>query len=265
MNIREARGAIFDVDDTLLDNKPGLLGKGLHERSRLAAFREVGKRHNIPELTNITLQENLDAFLTAPVHSMQSAAWNYLYTKGLVATIEIEPENELLREIVAYKEALHGDIIRNEAEEVPGASAFVRTLGRNGLDNYMAIASSAIRRDVDLFLAKVSLEEYFPEEHIKTIELVTHTKPHPEIYNLAFASLDLPETARSSVLAFEDDPRGIMSAKAAGLYTCAITTRYPKAELQALEVAPDLVADSFAEFSELLQLAVAGESLPGGH
>ncbi|HEX3568200.1 MAG TPA: hypothetical protein VHT70_00810 [Candidatus Saccharimonadales bacterium] len=35
----KVKGAIFDVDDTLLDNKPGNPGFGLHERARLAAAR----------------------------------------------------------------------------------------------------------------------------------------------------------------------------------------------------------------------------------
>jgi hypothetical protein len=40
-----------------------------------------------------------------------------------------------------------------------------------------------------------------------------------------------------------------MAAKAAGLYVCAITTRFDRASLNSLEVAPDLIADSFQEFA----------------
>ena len=47
----EIKGAIFDVDDTLLDNKPGVPGQGLHERARLAAIREAGERHRIEPLS----------------------------------------------------------------------------------------------------------------------------------------------------------------------------------------------------------------------
>lgn len=43
---------------------------------------------------------------------------------------------------------------------------------------------------------------------------------------LAFDSLKLPETAGKFVCVFEDDPRGIMAARAAGLFVCAIGTRY---------------------------------------
>lgn len=53
----EVKGAILDVDDTLLDNKPGVPGQGLHERSRLAAAHTVGKEHSIPALEELTAQK----------------------------------------------------------------------------------------------------------------------------------------------------------------------------------------------------------------
>lgn len=261
ITIHEVSGVIFDVDDTLLDNQPGQLGKGLHEKSRLAAFQFVGEQRDIPALKNITPEQNLDAFLTSPVHSLPGAVWNYLWTSGLVDSEVMIPDHSLLLEIVAKKDELYADVLRNEGEEVPGASTFVRQLANHGLEEKLAIASSAIRRDIGIFLAKVGLQDLFPGSRIMSLESATHTKPHPELFNLAFESLKLPESARATVLAFEDDPRGIMAAKAAGLYTCAITTRYRRSDLEALEVAPDVVADRYQEFATLLGLAEKVEAL----
>lgn len=257
MNINQVRGAIFDIDDTLLDNKPGVLGRGLHERSRLAAFRAVGEKYGIAQLSAITLEQNLDAFLSAPVHSLPGAVWNYLWKSGLVDSEVINPEHRLFCEIVAMKNELHADILRNEGEEVPGSTEFVRLLARNGLMGKLAIASSAIRRDIDIYLQKVGLTELFPDHRIMSLESAIHTKPHPELFNRAFQSLELSEQDRPYVLAFEDDPRGIMSAKAAGLYVCAITTRYTAAELCSLEVVPDVVAAHYDEFSQSLDMGLA--------
>ena len=53
------KGAIFDVDDTLLDNEPGLAEDSLHARSRLAAIREAGIRHKIPSLAHLSREDNL--------------------------------------------------------------------------------------------------------------------------------------------------------------------------------------------------------------
>lgn len=245
------QGAIFDVDDTLLDNKPGKPGLGLHEKARLAAAHEAGERYDIPALAELTVQDNLNAFLTAPVHTLEAAVWNILLMTGVADSEVMNREHPLLKEMIAHKNELYETILLEEGEEVPGASAFVRSLATHGLEGKLAIASTAIRRDIDIFLGKSGLTQVFPSTQIKSLESITHPKPHPEIFNAAFTSLHLPEDARSHVCAFEDDPRGIMSAKAAGLYTCAITTRYTRAALQGLEVPPDLIADTFPEFAEI--------------
>jgi beta-phosphoglucomutase-like phosphatase (HAD superfamily) len=250
----EVKGAIFDVDDTLLDNKPGIPGQGLHERSRLIAVHEVGKKYHIAVLENMSIEDNLEAFMTAPTHTLEAAVWNMFVKAGIADSDVMNKENQLLVEIVALKERLHESVLINEGEEVPGAVDFVRKLAATGIEDKLAIASTATRRDVDIFLAKTGLTKLFPNERIKTKETITHPKPNPEVFNLAFDSLDLLEADRFSVCAFEDDPRGIMAARAAGLYVCTITTRFSKKELMALEFPPHLAADTYTEFSDLFNL-----------
>ena len=250
----EVKGAIFDVDDTLLDNKPGKPGYGLHERSRLAAVHEIGIRHGIKELENMSIEDNLESFMTAPVHTLEAAIWNMFVKSGLADSEVMNKDDPLLLEIVELKEKLHETILLNEGNEVPGAIEFVKALAASGLEYKLAIASTATRRDVDLFLGKTGIAHLFPNERIKTKETITHPKPNPEVFNLAFDSLQLPERDRFAVCAFEDDPRGIMAARAAGLYVCAITTRFSKSELMSLEFPPHLAADTYADFSELFQL-----------
>jgi len=252
----EVKGAIFDVDDTLLDNKPGLPGQGLHERSRLAAAHAVGKERGIPALEELTAQQNLDAFLNAPVHTLEAAVWNILVVTGVADSNVINPDNQVFQEIVALKNKLHQDILREFGTEVPGAVNFVKTLGQGSLRNKLAIASTAVRQDVDMFLGMTGLDSLFPDERIKTKESITHPKPNPEVFNLAFASLGLEEKDRKNVCAFEDDPRGIMAANAAELFVCAITTRFDKKSLSELDVAPDLIADSYQEFADYFGLNI---------
>jgi len=248
------KGAIFDVDDTLLDNKPGVPGQGLHERSRLAAVHTVGKKHGIKQLEDITVVQNKEAFYNAPVHTIEAAVWNILLMAGQADSEVINFDNPLLKEIVSLKNSLHVDILRQYGEEVPGATKFVRALASNNLKDKLAIASTAVRQDVDIFLEMTKLNKFFPDARIKTKESITHPKPNPEVFNLAFETLGLPESDKKFVCAFEDDPRGIMAANAAGLYVCAITTRYDRETLSALEIAPDLIADSFKEFAEYFGL-----------
>jgi beta-phosphoglucomutase-like phosphatase (HAD superfamily) len=252
LSIADIQGVIFDVDETLLDTGVADRENALHERARLQAVHEAGERHGIPELTALTPAENLRGFLDAPVHSLESAVWHILYMCGVAPTDQIEPQNALLREIVDRKDELFETLLRTEGKPIPGAVEFVRWIADSGLQNTMAIASTAIRRDIDIFLEMTSLLPLFPNERIISKADVTHAKPHPEAFEKAFTALGLPDAARSHVLAFEDNPRGIMSAKAAGLFTCAITTVSPRSELATLDIAPDLIADSFDEFRQLL-------------
>ena len=255
LSIVQVKGAIFDVDETLLDTGGGRHSDAryaLHEQARQQAIQEAGERHGISQLVSLTPEENLQGFLEAPVHSLEGAVWHIMYMKGVVTTDEVEPANPLLREMVARKDELFEALLRSSGKPIAGAVAFVHWLAANGLQDRLAVASTAIRRDIDIFLEMTGLHEQFPSERIISKQDVTHVKPNPEAFDKAFLALGLPENARSHVLAFEDNPRGIMSAKAAGLFTCGITVVLPREELLALEVAPDLVADSFGEFRELL-------------
>lgn len=245
------KGAIFDLDGTLLDEYVDDIR--LHERARLAAMHTVGKRHGIPELQTFTLEQATEAFVTAKEHSIWGALWQSLVMLKLVDSEEIDRNHYLVQELAQLKHELFEEILRTEGKEVPGASAFVHTLAvRGGLSGALAIASNASRRDIDIFLSMTGLSDRFPDKHIVSIERLTHAKPHPEAFDLAFRSFELPDRDRPHVLAFEDHPRGITSAKAAGLFTCAITTLHDRDTLAALPVAPDLIADSFAEFEQLL-------------
>lgn len=252
----EPRGGIFDVDDTLLDNRPGVPGSGLHERSRLAAVHEAGVRHGIPGLAQLSVEDNLRGFLDAPVHTLEGAVWNIMMMTGLADSEVLNPDDPLLREIVDRKNELHEAILLEHGREVPGSTDFVRDFGAlPSVGGRLAVASTAVRRDVGLYFGMVGLDSYFSAERIITKESITHPKPHSEAFDMAFNSLGLPESDRRLVCAFEDDPRGIMAAKAAGLYVCAITTRYTRHELMRLGIAPDMASDSYGEFREYFDLA----------
>lgn len=254
LQVADFAGVIFDVDDTLLDNKQRDPLRRLHERSRLNAIHAVGKRYGIRELERVTHEENHHSFQTAKMHSLEAAIWNLLYMKGLVDTDEVDVHHELVREIAGLKNDLHEILLRTEGEEVPGASQFVRALAANGLKGKMALASTAVRRDIDIFLELTDLGSLFPAKHIIDKHQVTHMKPHPEVFEKAFKTLDLPASKRRFVAVFEDDPRGIAAANAAGLFVFAITTVHDREVLEALDVRPDVIADSYAEFAELIGL-----------
>lgn len=251
LKIDDIQGVIFDVDDTLLSNHPPGMPAGLHEHSRLAAGQIVGKRHGIRGLVEMTDEQALGDFLNAKVHSLHGTIWQTLTRIGMVHG-ELDLTHPLLIELVALKDELHEKTLREYGEEVPGAAAFVEKLAKHGWQDKMAIASTSYRRDVLVFFEMANLHRFFPDHRIITRENFTHPKPHPEAFETALKTLSIKD--KSKVLAFEDDPRGIMSAKAAGLYVCAITTKFKREDLAALAVPPDLIADSYDEFAKLLAL-----------
>ncbi len=61
-------------------------------------------------------------------------------------------------------------------------------------------------------LEKLELIHYF--DSITCGDMVTHSKPHPEIYSMSAASLKLDP---SKCVAVEDSPNGVRSASAAGI------------------------------------------------
>lgn len=251
------KGAIFDVDDTMLDNQAGVEFGTIHEVTRLKAIHQAAEKYNLPSLAAVTEKENFDAFHNASTHSLDGAVWEVLFLKKIVDSKDLNPDHELLKEIVLLKNEMHVDSLRTLGKEVLNASAFVNALAKScGIEEKMAIASSAIRRDINIFLDELtSLRKYFPDDHIVSYEDIPHSlgKPHPEPFNRAFATLGLSDVDRSSVVAFEDDPRGMISAKKAGLFVCAITTRFAKDNPQLLAAEPDLIFDSYEEAMRSLQ------------
>ncbi|HEX8227043.1 MAG TPA: HAD family phosphatase [Candidatus Saccharimonadales bacterium] len=249
----EMQGAIFDVDDTLLDNGGGTdLTLSLHARSRLAAVYEAAEQYDLPTLRALTPEQNVQGFMTAKVHSLPGAVWNILHMTGTVDSEDIDPSNKLFQQIVARKNELHEAVIREFGVEIPGATDFVRSLAEADLADRLAIGSSAIRRDIDIFLEKYDLTELFPESHIISLEKITRPKPDPETFQLAFASLGLPESARRFVPVFEDDPRGMLAAKRAGHYLCAITTKFSRDDPLVLAAEPDVIFDTYDELRSLM-------------
>jgi len=249
----EIRGAVFDVDDTIFDNDKNSIYGGHHENARLLAIQKIGEEQDIGEFRNLSIEANRDAFRNNPVHSFEAAVWTILTDCKLVDSPVIDPNHPLLKQITELKDEFYLDLIRRKGKEVVGASTFVRAMAAH-VDGRIAIASTAIKRDLTEVLHIVGLDDVFAPDRIFSKESVSHAKPHPEGFDKAFRSLGLPDQDRSKVLAFEDDPRGIEAAKAAGLTVCAITTRYSVDELrnQPEERRAHIIGTSFADLSDQL-------------
>jgi beta-phosphoglucomutase-like phosphatase (HAD superfamily) len=248
-------GAIFDVDDTLLDNYPKSHSLGLHEYARLLALREVGEKYGIRELTETTEEHNKHVIQRAREHSIEGGIWQLFYELGLVQSPVIDHKHALLQEIAQRKHELYEPVLHEFGAPLPMAVEFVKAVYVL-TDGKIAIASGAQRDDVWAFLRMSGLIELFEEHCVITRQDCTHAKPNSESFEKAFKALHIPEENRAQVLAFEDDPKGVVSASAAGLYVCGITSRYDAGGLARDGSAPDLVRGSYVEFAASLGITL---------
>jgi beta-phosphoglucomutase-like phosphatase (HAD superfamily) len=109
----------------------------------------------------------------------------------------------------------------------------------------VAIVTSSLRTEVEPVLARAGLAD------LVTVTVagddVSRPKPDAEPYRRALEALGVDDA-----LAFEDTPAGITSAKAAGLYCCAVATTVPRERLAEADViadalTPELVASLLGE------------------
>jgi putative hydrolase of the HAD superfamily len=100
---------------------------------------------------------------------------------------------------------------------MPGVLALLDTLDAAGIP--YAVASNSERVWVDQVLGITGLTGRF--RTIATADEVVHPKPAPDVYLLAARRLGIPP---ESCAAFEDSPRGLAAAHAAGMFTVAVPT-----------------------------------------
>jgi len=133
------------------------------------------------------------------------------------------------------KNAAWERLVKASMPMVPGAADFVRACAAAG--HRMAIVSGALRREVELVLARTGLASHF--ELIVAAEDVTECKPDPAGYNQARAALGA-ETA--SCVVIEDSLPGLKAARGAGLRCAMLSTSHPPESLAGADsVWPDFV------------------------
>jgi HAD superfamily hydrolase (TIGR01509 family) len=142
--------------------------------------------------------------------------------------------------LVARKAARIDVLERAMSMLFPGADAAVR---RAAAAVPIAIASGALRAEIRKVLEREQLAKYFTA--IVAAEDTPLSKPAPDPYLRAVALLSPAlggGAAAADVVAIEDSPWGLQSAKAAGLRTVAVAHTYAASTLDA-----DLVIGSIGD------------------
>ena len=216
--MQPARGAIFDLDGTLVDNM------AVHAE----AFAIFVGRHGLPPLT-LADRARLDGKRNRDI-------FPDLFGRPLA--------EDVLQAFIHEKESLYRDLSHGRLQPVAGLLRLLDALDADGVKT--AIATSAPAENVVHTLRELHLDGRLTE--VVRSDRVARGKPHPDVF---LAAAELIHVAPADCVAFEDAPAGILAARAAGMRCVAITTSFTPANLAAVGAVPDFAVSDYEEFLEL--------------
>ncbi len=121
------------------------------------------------------------------------------------------------REATQVRKRAHYQAAIGKLTPMPGVLSLLDALDRENIP--CAVASNSERVWVDRVLDITGLTSRF--QAIATADEVARPKPAPDVYLLAAERLGVAPT---HCVAFEDSPRGLAAAHAAGMFTVAVPT-----------------------------------------
>jgi beta-phosphoglucomutase len=141
---------------------------------------------------------------------------------------------EEVRRLVAEKGAHLQALTSGDGVLFPGAKDFIRAAAAVVP---VAIASGALRHEIDEVIQAAGLESLFPV--VVASGDTPQSKPSPAPYDLAFRRLQAlagQPLERHRCVAIEDSRWGLESARGAGLRCVGVTNSYPAEELISAEL-----------------------------
>jgi beta-phosphoglucomutase len=192
------KAVIFDLNGTLSDDEP------LIERIYLEALAELGApidaRTYAAELTGLAEPEMIE--------------------RGLRLG-DLEPTDALRETLLRMRLDRYRDAVAGESTISAATAALVRDLAHAVP---VALASGALREEVDAVLAKAGLSDVFAA--IVTIDDVAHGKPDPASFELALERMVEATGVHltpEDVVVVEDSDPGVAAARAAGMPCVRVT------------------------------------------
>jgi glycerol-1-phosphatase len=148
---------------------------------------------------------------------------------------------------VGQMEAVIPKLYGKEATEIPGARKLLDSVVNARVPWAIVTSGSA-----PLATGWLDVMGYPRPKEMVTAESVEHGKPDPACYKLGFERLKIASDI-SEVVAFEDSPAGIQSAKAAGCRTIGLVTSHSLEQIVAAGadwVVSDLQSVEFVRFED---------------
>lgn len=257
LGIKNLEALALDFYGVLADSR------GMHTQARMEVFNEYAQETGDERYTTIPEQFHEEAHLHGQ-NSVEIIGW-VLYKAGIVRSPK---DHDQAMPLVERKQDRFAELIKGGGlPAMLGAKDFVHDFFRRySLDPAMPqtrevdllIVAPAYRWEIIPFLKTHNLEHYFLPQNIITREdTYKKQKSYPELFRVAFDDrLGIP---RKNGLAVEDSPKGIRSARRAGVKVVAIATTHSEEELNALSgyQAPNLVVPNFRQLEQVLGFVAA--------
>lgn len=226
------KGAIFDLDGTLLDSTP--------------MWYTIGKKY----LAGLGKEAAPGLDDTIHAMSLYQAACYLRDEYGL---------NKTAGEIMADINNMISSFYFEELELKEGAAEFIRYMAGNGIK--MCIATATDRPYVEAALTRCGIREYFSE--ILTCTEVGHGKDEPHIFR---KGLEILGTERENTLVFEDSCYAVLTAAKDGFRVIGIYDSQEKRQ-EEIKANTEKYIKDFSEFRlEKMKtaLSIAGSDCSGG-
>lgn len=187
------RGVAFDLEGTVIDVEAA------HHNGHLATASEFGLVISLDEAFT-----KLPHFIGGPDEKVCEDIWNLL---------DDSARNRVLIDEISARDKFHYEHLLKEIsiKPRPGFLDFCERLRSMGLK--LAIGSLTSEKQATALLEQSGLAAFFGEDHIVLRGHVMNLKPAPDVF-LKTASVMEVNTAEQ--LVFEDSPRGVQAALAAG-------------------------------------------------
>jgi len=205
------RGLIFDVDGTLVDTEE------LHRQAFNQAFLKLR--------LGWTWDPDLYADLLRISGGPDRIA-SYIDRQDLP-----EPERRRLRELIGpihrQKTAIYGEFLADQAVPLrPGIARLMEEAVQAGFTIGLAATSATENLKA---LVNAALPASLRASVSATVggDLVTRKKPAPDLYRLVLSMIRVPAEA---AIAVEDSANGLASARAAGLFTIVVPSRWTRGQ-----------------------------------
>ncbi len=212
------KGAVFDLDGTLLDSM------GVWSRMGSSFLRKLGYEP----------KEGIDDFFTS--FSIEEAALYYIDEYKVPYSKE-----ELVRGIDEEAERYYREVLTAKK----GVESFLKELQKRGV--VMCVASATDNGPVEAALSRCGIRGFF--KGIITCAEVGRSKKDPLIYREA---LKLLGTKKNETLVFEDAAFAMETAKKDGFKVAAVYDPYEKRSSSVKEFS-DLLIEDFSRHGEIFE------------